>query len=104
MIWQSDIADEIEKARWYAQEPERFVPCANGWWLEGNHHRHFVQFVDDVLQCSCETWRRKAEVGQTWCEHTRAVEILLKEGKLERPVPIAFATVEPLHAFVLPIT
>lgn len=84
MIWSSDYYDEIEKAREYATHPERFQHCANGWLLEGNHHLHCIQMMEDGLQCSCETFKRKTLAGQPWCHHTRAIELLLATGQLVR--------------------
>lgn len=96
MLWQSDIADEIAKAKRYAQEPLRVTTYATGWTFRGDHHNHFIRFVDSSFVCSCETFRRKAMAGQPWCEHTRAIEMLkIKPESAIEPVLVLSAEASP---------
>ncbi len=94
MLWLSDYSDEIGKAKEYATQPERFIPCTGGWLLEGNHHRHFIRMREDGLQCSCETFKRKVEAGQLWCEHTRAIEMMIATGILKIPISATAPTID----------
>jgi hypothetical protein len=71
----------------------RFVPCANGWLFKGTPRRHYIQIVDDDLQCSCNAFKTSA--SHSSCEHTRQAHKLLATGKLARPktimLPLIFA-------------
>jgi hypothetical protein len=68
------LIGKIEKAKRYAQEPERF--CFNQFTLtfKGNNSDHAVAYDRGAFHCDCEFFQTHGR-----CAHTMAVEQVLKK-------------------------
>jgi hypothetical protein len=68
----SDLIGKIEKARHYAQEPERFLINALTAGFEGENHGHSIALSEETWTCDCGAFQRH----QT-CAHVVALQKLL---------------------------
>lgn len=75
----STMIGKIEKAKRYAEEPERIHFQRFHVVLAGNHRTHDVQFDQGRWQCDCDTF---AQMG--YCSHTMAMERVL--GPMIEPI------------------
>lgn len=65
---------KIEKAKHYAQEPERFSFNHFSLTFKGNNSDHAVTFEKGVFHCDCEFFQSHGR-----CAHTMAIEQVLKK-------------------------
>jgi hypothetical protein len=65
---------KMEKAKRYAQQPERFLFNRFEVTFHGDNNTHKVRFEDGKFQCDCEFF-----LTHQRCSHTMALEILLKD-------------------------
>jgi len=65
---------KIEKAKRYAQQPERFRFNSFDLTFHGDNNTHQVRFEDGKFHCDCEFF-----LTHQRCGHTMAVEIMLKD-------------------------
>jgi hypothetical protein len=68
----SSLIGKIEKARRYAQEPERVGISQLTATFRGENDEHQVSFADGAWKCSCEFF-----AGWNVCCHTMAMERML---------------------------
>lgn len=69
----SSMIHKIEKAKQYAQQPERFKFQKFLVTIKGNNNDHTVQYENGQFQCDCDFFRTRGV-----CSHTMALEELLK--------------------------
>jgi hypothetical protein len=69
----SSLIGKIEKARRYAQEPERIGITQLSASFRGENDEHVVSYGDGKWRCSCEFFR-----GWDVCCHTMAMERILR--------------------------
>ena len=81
---QSSLIGKIEKAKRYAQEPDRVTISELSVKFRGDHSDHETGYKDGGWRCSCQffsTWRV--------CSHTMALQRILgnmlPEGALSAP-------------------
>jgi hypothetical protein len=67
------LIGKIEKAKRYAQEPERFHFQSFSVTVEGENNTHRVRYEDGSWDCDCEYFHLRGR-----CSHTMALEFLLK--------------------------
>ena len=84
---QSSIIGKIEKARRYADEPERFHVESFSVTVRGDNTDHQVEFADEGWSCTCGFFAE-------WsiCSHTMAIERVLAGLVPAQPLPVASAT------------
>ncbi len=63
-----------EKARRYAERPDRFHFNKFDLTFHGDNNSHQIQFADGKFQCDCEFF-----LTHQRCSHTMALEIILKD-------------------------
>ena len=68
----SSLIGKIEKARRYAQEPERIGITQLSASFRGENDEHVVSYADGKWRCGCEFFR-----GWDVCCHTMAMERML---------------------------
>ncbi len=68
----SDLIGKIEKARYYAQEPERFAINALTADLKGENHGHSIALREDTWSCDCGAFQRHHT-----CSHVMSLQKLL---------------------------
>ncbi len=68
------LIGKIEKAKHYAQEPERFRFNHFSLTFKGNNSDHAVTFEQGTFHCDCEFF-----LSHGRCAHTMAVEQVLKK-------------------------
>ncbi len=68
----SSLIGKIEKARRYAQEPDRVSFSQLSATFRGENDAHTVSYADGVWKCSCEFF-----LGWNVCSHTMAMERML---------------------------
>lgn len=73
---------KIEKAKRYAQEPQRFHFHSFSVTMDGQNNPHMVEFKDGSWHCDCDFFQNRGR-----CSHTMALEILL-----EKMMPLEKAT------------
>ncbi|MBI2941702.1 MAG: hypothetical protein HYY04_14825 [Chloroflexi bacterium] len=75
----SSMIGKIEKARRYAQEPDRLSLTGFKATFQGEHDRYAVEYDDGTWRCNCHFF-------PTWgvCSHTMAIERILG-GRLAKP-------------------
>lgn len=75
----SSVISKIEKARKYAQEPERLTVASFTATFEGDHDSHAISYDAGKWHCTCDFFS-----GYDTCSHTMAVprmlEVVLSEG------------------------
>lgn len=71
-----------EKAKRYAEEPERFRFSAFELTFNGDNNNHQVGYSDGKFHCDCEFF-----LTHERCGHTMALEILFKDN-LPTPVSV----------------
>ena len=76
----SGMIGKIQKAKRYAQEPERFHFETLTVTIAGENNSHRVTFSEGKWDCDCDFFRNRAV-----CTHTMALEEVLK-GMLTSPV------------------
>ena len=62
---------KIEKAKRYAQEPERFCFESFEITFHGDNNNHIIKFQQGSFQCDCEFFSNRGH-----CSHTMALERL----------------------------
>ncbi len=72
----SALIRKMQKAKQYAQEPERFRFLRLEVEIQGNNSTHLVTFDRGNWSCDCAFFQSRGQ-----CSHTMAVEYLL-EGML----------------------
>jgi hypothetical protein len=77
---QSSLIGKIEKAKRYAEEPDRIHIEGLRVEFDGENDRHRVTLEGDTWRCSCNFF-----AGWNACAHTMALENLL-DGMLPRSV------------------
>ena len=75
----STMIGKIEKARRYAEEPQRFAFDQFRVHLEGDHRHHVVEYELGAWDCDCETFANNG-----YCPHTMAMERVL--GDMLAPI------------------
>ncbi len=70
----SSLIGKIEKAKRYAQEPERVTFSAFTASFRGDHDSHDLAFEDNRWHCTCSYF-----AGHRLCSHTMALERILGE-------------------------
>ncbi len=70
----SGMIGKREKAKRYAEEPERFRFNKFDLTFHGDNNNHHVLFDGGTFQCDCEFF-----ITHQRCGHTMALEILLKD-------------------------
>ena len=71
---------KYEKAKIYAEEPDRIEIQSLSVKFDGKNNPHFVEFKKGVWQCDCNFFQTRGR-----CSHTMALEIIL-ENMLPTPV------------------
>jgi hypothetical protein len=69
----SDLIGKIEKAKRYAQEPERFQLYSLAVVFHGDNHEHYLSLSDDLWSCDCTKFR----LHHT-CSHVMTLQRLLE--------------------------
>jgi len=72
MSYDSSLIHKIQKAKLYAEEPERIHFDALRARVDGNHGTHIVTFADGRWECDCEFFAHHST-----CAHVMAVERVL---------------------------
>jgi len=70
----SGMIGKREKAKRYAEEPERFRFNRFDLTFHGDNNNHHVTFENNTLHCDCEFF-----VTHQRCAHSMALEIMLKD-------------------------
>jgi hypothetical protein len=73
----SGMIGKIQKAKRYAQEPDRFHFEMLKVRVEGENNSHVVELSNGQWQCDCDFFQNRKV-----CTHTMALEELFKEKKL----------------------
>jgi hypothetical protein len=73
----SGMIGKIQKAKRYAQEPQRFHFEALRVRVEGENNAHVVELSQGTWQCDCDFFQTRQI-----CTHTMALEELFKEKQL----------------------
>lgn len=68
----SGLINKMQKAKNYADEPERIRITDLRVEFSGNHSRHDVEFRDGSWRCDCEYFRRHQR-----CSHVMALDRVL---------------------------
>ncbi len=71
---QSSLIGKIEKARRYAQEPDRVSFVSFKTTFRGENDNHVVEFADGRWHCTCNFF-----AGWGICSHTMALQRILGE-------------------------
>lgn len=71
-MFDSGLINKIQKARTYAEEPERIHIRALQVDFDGDHKHHAVEFEDGHWRCDCEYFR-----GHPTCSHVLAMDRVL---------------------------
>ena len=66
------MVSKLEKAKYYAAEPERFQFDTFQVTMNGNNHTHVVTYDHGKWGCDCEFCKSHGR-----CSHTMALEIIL---------------------------
>lgn len=69
----SGMISKIQKAKQYAEEPERVVITAMEAEIRGDHTTHRVRYANGVWECGCSFYKQRH-----LCSHTMAMERLLE--------------------------
>lgn len=84
----SDLIGKIEKARRYAQEPERVALDELKARFHGGNNEHTISLTDGAWSCDCEFFRMRST-----CAHVMAMQKMfnpmLSEEAREMGAPIA---------------
>lgn len=72
---------KYEKAKMYAEQPERMQVENLQVKFDGRNNPHTVEFRDGAWTCDCEFF-----VGRDRCSHTMAIELVL--GEMLQPVEV----------------
>ena len=72
---------KYEKAKMYAEQPERMQVETLRVRFDGSNHPHTVEFSNSAWNCDCEFF-----VGRERCSHTMAIELVL--GEMLQPVEV----------------
>jgi hypothetical protein len=78
-VMHSDLISKIEKARQYAQEPERISIDTLQATFKGGNNDHVITIRDGVWQCDCDFFRT-----HTTCAHVMAMQKILAPMLSER--------------------
>lgn len=70
---------KFEKAKMYAEQPERMRVETLRVRFDGRNNPHMVEFKEGNWSCDCEFF-----LGRERCSHTMALELVL--GKMLQPV------------------
>jgi len=74
MPMDSAMIRKMQKAKQYAQEPQRFRFVRLEVLIQGNNATHRVTYDQGIWQCDCDFFQKRGQ-----CSHTMAVEYLLDE-------------------------
>ncbi|MCE2852986.1 MAG: hypothetical protein ACK5C8_01825 [Roseiflexaceae bacterium] len=85
----SDLISKIEKARQYAQQPERIAIDSLRATFHGGNNDHHITIADGTWHCDCDFFK-----GHTTCAHVMAMQKILQPMLSER----ARAATNPLDA------
>ncbi len=66
------LIGKIEKAKMYAEQPDRIHFDAFSVVIDGDHRSHHVTFDQGVWNCECEFFQSRG-----YCSHTMAMERVL---------------------------
>lgn len=66
------LIGKIEKAKLYAEEPQRIQFGSFTATINGDHNNHPVTFADGEWKCDCDFFQSRA-----YCSHTMAMERVL---------------------------
>ena len=78
----SGMIRKYEKAKMYAEQPERMQVEGLKVKFDGRNNAHTVEFREGAWDCDCEFF-----VGRERCSHTMAIELVL--GEMLQPVEVA---------------
>lgn len=73
---------KYEKAKMYAEQPERMKVESMKVKFDGRNNPHAVEFREGAWACDCDFF-----VGRERCSHTMAMELVL--GGMIQPVKVA---------------
>jgi hypothetical protein len=76
----SGMIGKIDKAKRYAQEPQRFHFTAFTVVIDGENNSHVVKFIEDKWDCDCDYFRSHGV-----CTHTMSLTNYILKGMV--PVP-----------------
>ncbi len=79
----SSLIGKVEKAKRYAQEPERIQFKAFVLRFQGDHRAHELTYREGVWHCTCAYF-----VKRETCSHSMAMERLLSEMLPARPASL----------------
>lgn len=68
----SDLISKIEKARQYAQEPERIAIDTLSATFRGGNNDHTITINDGIWQCDCDFFKHHST-----CAHVMAMQKIL---------------------------
>lgn len=71
----SRLISKLEKARRYADEPERVEIQEYTLHFKGEHSTHTIRFQDGEARCSCSEYIRAGD-----CPHTLAIKYMLQRA------------------------
>ena len=80
---QSSIIGKVEKAKRYAQEPERVKLSEFSVDFRGEHHSYTVAYKDGNWLCSCQFFSQRG-----FCSHTMALQRLFAQMLPEEAVDL----------------
>ncbi len=80
----SGMVSKIQKAKRYAQEPDRVVFEEFRVVFKGDHDTYRVSYVDGKWSCQCHFFQQRGV-----CSHTMAMERLLDPMRLAQPEEVA---------------
>lgn len=73
---------KYEKAKMYAEQPERMQVESLKVKFDGRNNPHTIEFREGAWACDCDFF-----VGRERCSHTMAIELVL--GEMLQPVEVA---------------
>ena len=79
----SGIIGKIEKAKRYAQEPQRFVFTSFSVKIEGENNPHVVHFSESKWNCDCDFFQTHG-----LCTHTLSLSNYILKDMVPAPHPV----------------
>ncbi len=76
----SGMIGKIDKAKRYAQEPQRFHFTSLTVKIDGENNSHIVKFADNKWNCDCDYFRSHGV-----CVHTLSLTNHILKGMVEEP-------------------
>ena len=68
------LIGKLQKAKYYAAEPERINIKSLAVTFDGANNNHTVMLKNGVWQCSCDFFQTRGR-----CSHTMALELILEK-------------------------